>query len=455
MTRLLTLLVLLATPALQAGFQAGVARARITPDLPVWLNGYAARTQTADHVMLDLWAKSLALDDGRGGRIVIVTADLLFLPRELTDEVADRCAKRFGLKRSQLLFNASHTHSGPAVWPKIRVLFDMNAEDTERSHRYALKLMDQLTQIVGDSLRGLSPAELSFGQGEADFAINRRIARLRELNPGKDFPAPTDHTVPVLRVTAPDGKLRAVLFAYACHNTTLTGEFYEVSGDYAGFAQAALEREHPGAQAMFMELCGGDQNPNPRSRIELPEKYGNQLAAAVDRAMSNTGVELDPPLRTDYETERLPLAPHSRAMFEQEAKSADPFKVRRAKLMLQDYDRGAPVQSVPYPVQAVRFGDGLTLLALGGEVVLDYSIRAKSEYPNAKLVVAGYSNDVMSYIPSLRVLREGGYEASDSMIYYELPGPYTERIEEEIFGAIHRAMAAVGFAAPIKSGGKS
>src|SRR5580704_13998835 len=122
-------------------FQAGVARVKITPDLPVWLNGYANRTHPSNHVMQDLWAKALALDDGKGGRVVIVTADLLFLPREITGPVAERCEKRFGVKRSQLLFNASHTHSGPAIWPKIRVLFEMNPADTEKARQYALKLM--------------------------------------------------------------------------------------------------------------------------------------------------------------------------------------------------------------------------------------------------------------------------------------------------------------------------
>lgn len=437
-------LVLLALPAVGADFRAGVARVKITPNLPVWLNGYAVRTHPSDHVMLDLWAKALALDDGRGGRVVIVTADLLFLPREITDVVAVRCEERFGLKRSALLFNTSHTHSGPAVWPKIRVLFDMNASDTERAHQYALKLMDELVQIVGDSLSDLAPAELSYGQGEADFSINRRIIRLRELNPGKTFPAPVDHSVPVLRVTAPDGKLRAVLFGYACHNTTLTGEFYEVSGDYAGFAQAIFERRHPGAQAMFLELCAGDQNPSPRGRIDLPEKHGNELSEAVERTLTGTLHSLHPPLRTAYEKTNLPFAPHSRATFEEEVKNPDPFRVRRAKLMLETYDRQQPIRFVGYPAQVIRFGEDLAILALGGEVVLDYSIRAKKEYANLNLVVAGYSNDVMSYIPSLRVLREGGYEANDAMIYYEMPGPYTEKVEEEIFQLIHRTMDVVG-----------
>ncbi|MDQ6678878.1 MAG: hypothetical protein M3Z09_16465, partial [Acidobacteriota bacterium] len=280
--------------------------------------------------------------------------------------------------------------------------------------------------------------------GEADFAINRRVAQLQKLRPGEVFPAPVDHSVPVLRVTSPDGALRAALFGYACHNTTLTGEFYEVSGDYAGFAQKAIETQHPGAQAMFLELCGADQNPNPRSRLEFAERHGNELASAVERVLEGSVRTLSPPLRTAYETTELPFAPRSRSNFEAEAKDPDAFKVRRAKLMLEGYDRGHPVKSVRYPAQAIRFGNGLVLLALGGEVVIDYAIRAKKEYPDVNLAVAGYSNDVMSYIPSARILKEGGYEAVDAMIYYGQPGPYTESVEEQIFKLIHKVMAKVG-----------
>src|SRR5579863_9857765 len=148
------LLLLLAFQTSAAGgFRAGVSRVKITPDLPVWLNGFANRTHASDHVTQDLWAKALALEDGNGGRIVIVTADLLFLPREITGPVAERCEKQFGIKRSQLLFNASHTRSAPAIWPKIRVLFDMSPADAEKAHQYALKLMDQLTDLVGAATR--------------------------------------------------------------------------------------------------------------------------------------------------------------------------------------------------------------------------------------------------------------------------------------------------------------
>jgi neutral ceramidase len=91
----------------------------------------------------------------------------------------------------------------------------------------------------------------------------------------------------------------------------------------------------------------------------------------------------------------------------------------------------------------VSFDHTLTILALGGEVVLDYSIRAKREFPDVNLVVAGYSNDVMSYIPSLRILHEGGYEAEDSMVYYGQPGRFSDQVEEQVFELIHRTMAGV------------
>jgi hypothetical protein len=448
MKTLLTWLLLcsptLCLPVPAAGFRAGTARVKITPELPFWLIGYAARTHPATKVVQDIYAKALALDDGQGGRVVIVTTDVLGLPSELSQMIAERAEKQFGLKRSQLLMNSSHTHTGPALWPNLRVFFDFDAAETERAKQYALGFVDKVTAVIGDSLKDLSPARVDFGTGEAGFAINRRLAALQKLNPGKSFPAPVDHSVPVWRVTGLDGRIRALLFAYACHNTTLTGEFYVISGDYAGFAQAALEQAHPGANAMFLQLCGADQNPYPRSKLELAEAHGQELSDAVEKVLQMQMKELRPLIRTSFETTRITFAPTTRETFEAELKTGDVFHQRRAKLMLEAFDRGHPIHAIDYPVQAVRWDRGLTLLALAGEVVVDYDLRAKREYSGNDLVVAGYSNTVMSYIPSRRVLDEGGYEAVDSMTYYSQPGPYTDDVEETIFSAIHRVMASLG-----------
>ena len=92
----------------------------------------------------------------------------------------------------------------------------------------------------------------------------------------------------------------------------------------------------------------------------------------------------------------------------------------------------------------MRFGHSLTLLALGGEVTVEYALRVKREYRGEPVITAGYSNDVMSYIPSARILREGGYEPVDSMPYYGLSGPYAGDVEDRVVAAIHQVMAKVG-----------
>jgi hypothetical protein len=151
-----------------------------------------------------------------------------------------------------------------------------------------------------------------------------------------------------------------------------------------------------------------------------------------------------PPLRAALETVSLAFAPHTRATFEEEASSPDVFRRRRSRLMLAAYDEGRPARQTPYPVQAVRLGDDLTVLALAGEPVVDYALRLKREYPGEDLIVAGYCHDVMCYIPSRRVLQEGGYEAADNTIYYGQPGPFTEAVEETIVAAVRRVAKAVG-----------
>ena len=111
--------------------------------------------------------------------------------------------------------------------------------------------------------------------------MNRREPTPKGVINGRNPSGPTDHSVPVITVRDAGGKVVAVLFGYSCHNTTLTGQHYKISGDYAGFAQRDVEKAYPGSVALFLQLCGGDQNPLPRGTVELAEQYGGELAGAV------------------------------------------------------------------------------------------------------------------------------------------------------------------------------
>lgn len=435
------LLPLVLSVAATGSLQAGVSRADITPREPIRMAGYAARQHPSTGVAMPLWAKALALRDARGARVVLITLDLLRVPRSVADPVAEEAGRRYGLERSRILINASHTHSGPLLW-EDDPFPSVPAEDYEAARRYTQRLTGILVDLVGAALHDLSPATISAARGSAGFGANRRVRSESGFQIGHDPAGPVDHTVPVWRIAAPGGAVRAVVFGYACHNTAIGPDSYDIHGDYAGVAARLVERTHPGATALFLQLTAGDQDPYPRGDAGWAERHGEALAEAVEEALASKQQPVRGKIGTAFEWATLPLAPHTREAFEQQLKDPNPAVVRNARRMLEAYDKGTPIRSLPYPVQAVRVGSSLTLIALGGEPVVDYALRARREFPNA--VVAGYSNSVKGYIPSERVLAEGGYEAGSSAPYYGLPGPFAPGVEDLIFGAMRRVFAEAG-----------
>jgi len=421
-----------------AGWRAAAARIRITPDYMMWMAGYASRNKPADGVTLELYAKALVLEDEQGERLAIVTLDLVGIPRSLREQVAAGAEKAHGIKPAFLLINASHTHCGPEVRSERTEPTDDQARRTAEAVAYTRQLGDKLIGLIGGCLPRLQPTRVRYGFARCGFAMNRRTPTAKGYANRPFPPGPVDHAVPVLQVVGADNRDVALVFGYACHNTTLG--LQQFNGDYAGYAQQALEAAHPSAVALFVTGCGGDQNPYPRGTIELAQTHGRTLATAVEAALLAELQELTGPLRAAYE--EIPLA-YSRVPTreELEARQKSPIKLDSlyaSRLLGVLGQRGSLPAHYPYPVQVLRLGDRLTLLALGGEAVVDYSLRLKQELADANLWVAAYSNDVMTYIPSLRVLREGGYEAGDAMKWGTHPAPWSENVEHHIISTALR-----------------
>jgi Neutral/alkaline non-lysosomal ceramidase, N-terminal len=425
-----------------ADYKAGIAVQVITPTQPIYMSGYANRTHASEGVVHDLKAKALAIEDKSGGRVVIVTTDLIGLPRSISDIVAARVQKEYGLDRARLILNSSHTHTGPLIANNLELLFELKPDERKAVDDYSRKLTDELVMLIGKALQNMEPAGLWFGIGQAHFGINRRAAGSKPVRTGAA--APVDPDVPVLKVTSPDGKVRILLFGYACHNTTFGGDMYKISGDYAGYAQIAIEEAQPGVTAMFMMLCGADQNPNPRGKTEFAEQHGKTLAAEITRVAGENMSRVQGKMRAAYQIVEPGFNAYSRETLEKDAHATGVWRARYARTMLKLMDEGRQIRRYPYPVQAVQFGRDLTIVAMGGEVVVDYGLWVKQNYGAKGMIVAGYSNDVMSYIPTVRILKEGGYEPVTSMDYYGLPGPYNEQIEEQIHGTLRQVLKRVG-----------
>lgn len=430
-------------------WKAGVAKADITPSEPIWMAGYGNRTRPSEGVLQNIFVKCVAFQSGDGPASALVTSDILGFPRDVAEAVARECLEKHKLPRERLILNASHTHSAPVVGRMLKPAYPpFTAQQEQVISRYTAELVRKTVETVGEAIRELRPAELAFGQGLAGFGVNRRRVRLRNL------PGPVDHDVPVLSVREPGGgKLRAVLFGYACHNTALGN--YQINGDWAGFAQGELEQRYPGAVAGFVQGCGADINPIPRYQgtdaaltgytLELPRMYGSIAAAAVAITLQSDMRPVTGPLSAAFRTVDVPFHDiPGRAEFEKrlaEKGDAAVYRRRHAEAMLAVLKRGEKLPDrYPYPVQVWRFGKQIALVALGGEVVVDYSLRLKAQYGWNETWVAGYCNDVFAYIPSRRVLLEGGYEGADAMIVYGQPAPFGSAVEELIVEQVNDLM---------------
>lgn len=420
-----------------AEWRAGVAAADITPASSMWMGGYAARKHPSVGTVQPLQAKALVLADAMGSRFVFITVDAIGVTRLLRKNLERRLEASYQLQPQEFVLTASHTHSGPEFRPGRVPESAVGGEAV--AARYMASLEDTLHALVGRALDALAPAKLAYSHARAGFAMNRRLPRDGEFVNAPNPDGPVDHDVPVLRIDGADGALRAVLFGYACHNTTLTQTWYQFCADYAGYAKQDLEADHPGMVALFLTGCGGDQNPYPRGTLPLAQAHGRTLATAVEAALGAKARPLTGPLRSAYAEIELDYAPApSRADFEAQAKSKNATEAAHGRRMLTLLDRGERLPAhYPYPLQIVRLGSELKLIALGGEAVVDYSLRLKRELGGRELVwMAAYSNDVMAYIPSERVLREGGYEGGGAMRLGVHPGPWAAGLEDKIVAKV-------------------
>jgi hypothetical protein len=421
------------------GWKAGVAKMKITPEKLMWMSGYGNRTKPAEGKLQDLWAKALVLEDAQGHRGVLVTMDLVGIDRELSVAVRDELQKKYRLPREAVILNASHTHTGPVVGNNLRAMYFFDDAQQKLVTEYAQALQPKLVAVVGEALANVAPARIEWGNGYVTFAVNRRnnkepdVPALREKGLLK---GPVDHAVPVLAVRDPEGRIRAVACGYACHATVFSFQLW--SGDYPGFAQIDLEKAHPGAVALFWAGCGADQNPLPRRTVAHAEEYGRQLAEGVEAVLRGPMTPLRGTLVMAYREIELPLADlPSREQLVEATTSKDRYVASRAKRLLQQLAKSGSLRGTyPYPVQVWQLGPDLTFITLGGEVVVDYALRLKRELGRGRTWVAGYSNDVMAYIPSLRVLKEGGYEGGGAMVYYGLPTVWGPKVEEMIVAAV-------------------
>ncbi|WP_235963467.1 neutral/alkaline non-lysosomal ceramidase N-terminal domain-containing protein [Tautonia rosea] len=427
-------------------WKAGVARIVITPEEDVWLAGYGSK-RVPDGKLHELWAKAVCLEDADGNQAVLITSDFQGIPKGMSDRVFDRLKEQFGLDREQVMLTFSHNHCGPRLGEDLVDYYPVEEEQVALVNQYTEKMVETIVKLVDESIQSLGPAVLSTGESSATFAVNRRNNVEAEVPSlmarGEPLAGPVDHSVPVLTVDRPDGSRAAILFGYACHPTTLS--FTTWCGDYPGFAQLELERLSPGTTAMFVNTCGGDQNPLPRRSVELCERYGKELARAVEKALQQPMTPIAPILRTAFEMVDLPyLEVVTQDQLSARLNDSNAILARWAARLLAKLEAGESFEpSYPYPVHAWRIGQDTLMIGMGAETVVDYALRFKREY-GSNTWVCGYVDDMIAYIPSRRVWEEGGYEGGSYLYEYGRPAfRWAGDIEDRIAATVDRLVRQV------------
>jgi hypothetical protein len=428
-----------APPALNVG----VAEIDVTPDEPIRLTGYGNRVEPTSDVRQRLWARAMAFGDGRRAA-VLITADLIGVPGSLSDEVAKRLSDA-GIERAAFAISATHTHTGPSLTGVLPHIFNSPVTPPQQAaiDRYTTRLAALLEKVARSALADRRPSQLAWTQGRAGFAANRRVVKDGKWTGFGITPdGAVDHDLPMLTVRGTDGALRAVLISYACHATTLEGRDNFIHGDWPGMARELIQKRHPGAIAFIAIGTGADANPNPRGG-GLPdvERNAEMIAAEVERLLATSMRPIRSLPEGKFRYIDLPLAASpDRAGWEARAKRDDPSGFQ-ARDILRRLDKGERVPTTAtYPVQTWTFGSDLAMVFLGGEVVADYGLRLKRELDASRLWVNAYSNDVAFYVASRRLLPEGGYEVSGSMVYYGQPAPLDEGTEDLIVRTVHELL---------------
>ena len=417
-------------------YSVGVAAVDITPDYPVRLNGFGFRRAESEGVTQRIWAKALAIGSDKQRPLVLVTMDNLGVRLTMVDEVARRLKERAGIDRERLAVTFTHTHTAPKVGGACETImgWPVPPEHQRNIDRYTEELTNALEEVSLAALADRKPARLEWAVGKVGFAKNRRTEG-----------GPVDHSLPMLVVrSTEDGAIRAIYVSYACHCVTLSHN--QISGDWAGYAQAAMEREHPGAIALVSIGCGSDSNPSSGvtgDNVAAAAEQGAEIAKEVGRLLQGSLQPITGHVEATLQNIDLPLNKlPSREELEGLAANDDPAG-HNAKYQLAKLERGEALQStIVYPVQTWSFGDSLTMVFLAGEVCVDYSLRLKQELDATRLWLHGYSNDFCCYIPSERLLKEGGYGGGAEIVYFALTATLAPGLEERIIAEVHRQVPA-------------
>ena len=378
--------------------KGGTAKVDITPPIGAWLSGYGSRDKPSEGILDPLYAKALILDDGQS-KIAIVSADLLWVPLEMTNEIRQKVQEKIGIPQENIMICGTHTHFAPKIdriakdWPDAAV--------AEIDESYVQVLKKKIFDSIMLADKGIKEVKLGIGKGEmTEIVYNRRTKKpdgsvamtfnLPPASPDLTF-GPIDPELCLLRVDDSDGALVAAVVNYACHPVSgdpIREKFFYMSADYPGYTAQVVEQAE-GGNCIFLLGTAGNMNPvrinmkNPR--IQTGKALGGAALRHIQFTQPCSNVKISAlkqpvilPLKKDLPPER--------------------------KLSVS---KDSEIQNTE--IQVLRIGD-VYIVGLPGEVLVEIGLEIKAKAGIENLFVVSLANDAVGYVCPRGAYKEGGYE---------------------------------------------
>jgi len=376
----------------------------------------------------NITARAMAIKNG-DKTVVIVNVDVCGLNDTFTGLVKKLVYQKNQIPAAAIFINSSHTHFAPVSqnWLPWQ-------ESNQRPDSMYLynTVKNGILNAIDGAVKAMSPADLYFGRGKTDIGYNRTL---------KDHPEIYDNTLDVLKVSYKEKNQENYLFLTACHAVfSAVGRLhYTISANFPGVARKLLEERTGTSNSLFIQGTAGDINPKDNGEYITGEKLSNDVISILNRPME----KISGPVSCYLDTINIPITPWTKEKInafraENAVKPGDIVAEKNVKwcdLMLRYYDEGIMPTSLPVYINTLNIGNW-KLVGFSRETTTPYGLGVKNLWPDKLISVAGYTNDVSSYLPTHLHIERGVYEGRDSFFWYGMPNVFPMDVEETIINKI-------------------
>jgi len=411
-----------------AGASAGALRAScvkvdITPEKSQWLLGYAARQSEGVHDRL--YHRIVALDDGKT-EIIIASSDLALVCPSLVDDSLRQLEKETGVKRQQIWWTVTHTHSAPEVGPPgLAPLFLGDRYTHEPNPEYSERAIKAFLEGIKQARARLEPARLGAGTGMSLANINRRARDVDgRVSLGLNPDGPVDRQIGLVRLERMNGTPLALIVNYAMHGTVLGGKNLEISGDAPGIVAEYVEQKL-GAPMLYINGAAGNVAPIYSGYADFRSGHITQFNVLLgdrileaNRLIAKTGSEVNLWAgQKIIETPRKPGLGWTEDLKEYARVTSDGTNLVRI------------------PVSFLRINREVLIWAAPLELFNEIAVGVRNHSPYPFTFYFGYNNGWLGYLPTAAAFAEGGYEPGVS--------PFTDQAETDFTNGVITYLQAI------------